>query len=476
MLWGIFPLSEANMPTPASVAARVPSEPSGVLPLFQRLLTTDLVTDLVAATGQRFYQRLFTPLIILWGFIYQRLNADHTCDAAVSYFASGAADGLCPHLSERLSDNTAGYCKARARLPLGIIQGALRHAAQVIQAEAGAAGLWHGRRVNLMDGSTLQLAAEPEVVEHYGRPQNQHGAAHWPLLRTVVGFDLWSGAVVGVAEGPYAESEPSLAATVLSEAEPGTLWVGDRNFGLYRLFQVATGRSVDLLTRLNARIAHALARHEHAPLRPGDDLLIEWYPSPETRVEPGLPVVPIAGRLIYVRLERPGFRPCDLYLFTTLTDQTLYPLLELVQLYARRWDVELDLRYVKTTLDMDRLTGKSVDLVRKELWAGLLAYNLIRGLMGRAAQRANVAPGVLSFARCWRRIVDTLRTLSPHLTRKAVAVILNRLLQRLAACRLPKRPKFRIEPRAVWGQPQPYPRIKGSRTEARQAALAKMKS
>ena len=116
------------MPTTASVPARVPSEPSGVLPLFQRLLTTSLVTDLVAATGQRFYQRLFTPLVILWGFIYQRLNADHTCDAAVSYFASGAADGLCPHLSERVSDNSAGYCKSRARLPLGILQGASRHA------------------------------------------------------------------------------------------------------------------------------------------------------------------------------------------------------------------------------------------------------------------------------------------------------------------------------------------------------------
>ena len=464
------------MPTTAPTQSIVPCEPSGILPLFQRLLTAVRVTELVAATGQRFYQRLFTPLVILWGFLYQRLNADHTCDAAVSYFASGAADGLCPGLSARMSDNTAGYCKARARLPLGVVQGALRHTAHVIQAEAGSAGLWHGRRVTLLDGSTLQLAAETELVEHYGRPHNQHGVAHWPLLRLVVGFDLLSGAAVGVAEGPYVESEQSLAATVLTEAEPGSLWVGDRNFGMYRLLQVSHARSVDLLTRLNARIAQALARQAHQSLRPGDDVLIEWTPSPETHVEPGLPVAPIAGRLIYVRLERPGFRPCDLYLFTTLTDQTLYPLVDLVQLYARRWDVELDLRYVKTTLDMDALTGKSVDMVRKELWAGLLAYNLVRGLMGRAAQRASVSPWTLSFARCWRRVVDTLRALPPHLTRETVAIILDRLFKRLGRCRLPKRPKFRIEPRAVWGRPQPYPRLKGSRAEARQAVLAQMKS
>jgi hypothetical protein len=245
---------------------------------------------------------------------------------------------------------------------------------------------------------------------------------------------------------------------------------------MYRLLQISHARSVDLLVRLNTQIVQALARQAHLRLRPGDDVLIEWVPSPKTRVEPGLPVAPLAGRLIYVRLERPGFRPRDLYLFTTLTDDSLYPVLELVQLYTRRWDVELDLRHVKTTLDMDRLTGKSVDMVRKELWAGLLAYNLVRGLMGRAAQRAGVLPWALSVARCWRRIVDTLRALPPHLTRETVAVILNRLLKRLGLCRLPKRPKFRIEPRAVWGQPQPYPRIKGSRAEARQAVLTQMKS
>ena len=377
------------MATPAPAQSIVPCEPNGVLPLFRQLLTAIRVTELVAATGQRFYQRLFTPLVILWGFIFQRLSPNHTCDAAVSYFASGAADGLCPSLSERMSDNTAGYCKARARLPLGVIQGALQHSAQVIQAEAGPAGLWHGRRVTLLDGSTLQLSAETDLIEHYGRPHNQHGEAHWPLLRLVVGFDLWSGAVVQVTEGPYAESEHRLAAQLLTEAEPGSLWVGDRNFGKYQLLQISHARSVDLLARLNTRMALALARPAHGPLRPGDDILIEWTPSPETHVEPGLPVAPIAGRLIYVRLERPGFRPRDLYLFTTLTDQTLYPLVDLVQLYARRWDVELDLRYVKTTLDMDSLTGKSVDMVRKELWAGLLAYNLVRGFMTRAAQRAS---------------------------------------------------------------------------------------
>jgi hypothetical protein len=442
-----------------------------VLPLFKRLLPSRTITALVTATGKRFYQRLFLPSVIVWGFAFQRLNPDHTCDAAVSYLASGAADELCPTLSVRMSDNTAGYCKARVRLPLGVLQGALRHTAHALHDELGAAGLWQGRRVYLLDGSTLVLPAAAELIDHYGRPSNQHGEAHWPLLRLVVGFDLYSGTAAAVAEGPYRDSEQALAVRVISELGARSVCVGDRNFGVYHVVQVAQHHGTDVVFRLTASRAKALA---HGSLRPGDDLWVEWSPSRHDTCEPDLPTLPVVGRLIYVRLERPGFRPKDLYLFTTLTDREQYPLLELVQLYGRRWEVELDLRHVKTTLDMASLAGKSVEMVRKELWAGLLTYNLVRGLMGLAAQRAGLAPLVLSFARCWRRISDTAHTVRSGATLSEMEATLERLLNRLARCRLPKRKAFRIEPRAAWGRPRVFPRLNGTREAARQAVLAKM--
>lgn len=192
-----------------------------MLPLFKRFLPSQKVTELVTATGKRFYQRLFIPIVTLWGFAFQRLNPDHSCDAAVSYLASGAADDLCPNLSARMSDNTAGYCKARARLPLAVFQGALRHTVQALQAEVGAAGLWHGRRVGLLDGSTLLLPAEPDLICHYGRPSNQHGESHWPIMHLAVGFDWYSGAALAVAEGPYRESEQTLGAQVIAKWTQG---------------------------------------------------------------------------------------------------------------------------------------------------------------------------------------------------------------------------------------------------------------
>ena len=464
------------MSAPTIAPSSLCAQPVEVYPWFQRALTPRVVSELVAATGQRFYQRLFLPLVILWGFVFQRLNPDHSCDAAVSYFASGGADQLRPGLSERMSDNTAGYCKARARLPLSVVQGALHHSARTLRTELGAAALWHGRPVGLLDGSTLRLPAEPELREHYGGASNQHGDTHWPLLRLVAGFDFYSGAALWVAEGPYRTSEQSLAVRVIRATAADFLWVGDRNFGVYQVVQVAHHHAADVLFRLNTRQAKALARQAGYTLHSGDDLPILWTPSAQTSVESDLPVTPIAGRLIYVRLERPGFRPTDLYLFTTLTDCILYPLIELVKLYGRRWDVELDLRHVKTTLDMEQLTSKSIDLVRKELWAGFLAYNLVRGLMGVAAQRAGLSPWRLSFARCWRRIVDTLHTFRSDLTWAEGEAILEKLLKRLSRCRLPQRRGLRIEPRAVWGRPQPFPKIKGSRAEARQAVLNQMKS
>jgi hypothetical protein len=160
-----------------------------------------------------------------------------------------------------------------------------------------------------------------------------------------------------------------------------------------------------------------------------------------------------------------------LYLFTSLLDAEVYTLEELVKLFDLHWHVELNLRYVKSTLDMDLLTAKSVDMVRKELWAGLLAYNIIRGYMTRAAMQANLSPLTLSFTRCWRRVRDTLLARRPGATRTV-----HRLLTRLAKLTLPKRPRFRIEPRAVRRRPATYPNLKGSRSGARQRLIEQLKA
>ena len=449
--------------------------PSELMPIYRRWLPNEVIGRLVRETELTFYSRLLAPITILWGFIYQRLNADHSCDAAWSYLSS---DAILEQFiqgkprPEHISESSSAYCQGRQRLPLSVAQGALRETAQALHRELGDTALWHGRRVNLFDGSTLRLQATSALTEHYGVASNQHGASHWPLMRIVAGFDLFSGVVMAVAEGPYRSAEHDLAVQVIRDLDANWVHVGDRNFGVYHILQAAVGTQSDAVVRLKVTQAKRLAQQ---PLRPGMDLDVVWSPSRFDKCESDLPTPPIAGRLIYRRLEKEGFRSIDLYLFTTLTDRDQFPLEEIVTLYGQRWIVELDLRHVKTTLHMEALDGKSVDIVCKELILGLLAYNLIRGLMTTAAVQANRSPLELSLAKCWRRTGDACRSLPPGSSLPTVERVLAHLLVRLGNCVLPKRKRERFEPRAVWGKPRVFPTIKGSREQARQAWLDSMK-
>lgn len=449
--------------------------PDQLWPVFQRFLPGHIIEHLLARLCKRFYRRLFPPMVVLWGFVYQRLNADHTCDAFVSYLTSGLAAEVREAAQvgdKRMSENTAAYCKARQRLPTSVALGALTHTAQAIHNELGEATLWQGRRVSLLDGSTVRLVAEPELIAYYGLPGGLHGPSHWPRLRTVAAFDLFTGAVNRVTEGPYLQTEHDLASQLIRDTEASMVYVGDQLFGIYRMVQVAVAYQHDAVFRVQAS---RIRRWTTTALPSGTDLDVVWSPSKWDHPEADLPAPAIPGRLIYVRLERPGFRPKHIYLFTTLTDRERYPAEVIIRLYARRWHAELNLRHIKTTLKMEMLTGKSVDIVRKEWILGLLAYNLIRGLMGQAALRADLSPLYLSFARCWRRIADTARRLPGQAAPEQIEVELTRLLDRLAHCRLPKRQRERFEPRAVWPRPHQYPYLKGSRAEAREAWIEKLR-
>lgn len=466
------------MKTTSSNPSSSPSEGrvNELLGVFEQLLPTQVIQRLLQETKKAYYSRLLPPLLILWGFVFQRLNADHTCDAAWSYLSSEPVQeqfGLNRSREQPLSESTSGYCQARQRLPLSVARSALKATASGLQHKLGEAGLWHGRRVNLFDGSTLMLKATPELEKHYGKPSNQYGKSHWPTMRIVAGFDLYSGAANGVSEGAYRLSEHPLAIELIRDLGADLVHVGDRYLAAYHILQVVVGVHSDGVLRLNTRSAKRLGG---SSLRPGCDLDVVWSPAPYDPLEADLPAPPIPGRLIYVRLEKNGFRPIDLYLFTTLADRQEYPWEEIVTLYGHRWNIELDLRHVKTTLKMENLDGKSVEIVRKELLLGLLAYNLIRGLMGMAAVQAGRLPCQLSLAQCWRRIVDASRGLRADSSPAEIERVLTILLGRLGRCVLPKRKRERFEPRAVWGRPRVYPTIKGSREEARKAQMELLKN
>jgi hypothetical protein len=461
-----------------------------VLPLYQQVFPRSVLKPLIRAAGVTLYWRVLTPLVILWGLIYQRLNADHTCDAAVSYLRSGAVDDLDQAdrhevpLSRRLrSESTSAYVQGRQRLPLAVVQAALHTVAHQIEtwlwpSGAGATeATWHGRRVRLLDGTTFRLRPEGDLVTTYGQAPNQHSRGYWVVVKSVAAFCLHARMCLSYAEGPQTTSEPALAVRVLrQDPHLQSVYVGDRVFGVYRVAQVAQALGQYVLLRLEERTAKRLWRQAtgSAEWHSGQECQVAWWPTPETQVEPGLPLDPVQGRVMFVRLVKPGFRPIALHLFTTLLARDEYPIDALVALYGLRWEVELDYRHLKTTLEMATFEVRSAAMFRLELAVGLLTYNLICALMVTAARQTGVSPMQLSFSRCLRRVREVLTRGVPNWVRDHASVF-DYLLQQLARCRLPcQLQKAKHEPRKVRHRPWTFPVLHGPRTEARQECLAQM--
>jgi hypothetical protein len=448
---------------------------TAVMPAFKKLLSVSSINQAVAKNQKRFYRRIFTPLVLLWCLIYQRLSKDHTQDEVIVHLKSGAADHLSPDqakpISQRIkSESTAAYSKGRLRLPLVVLKTALADTAKTVQQTMPS---WHGHPVALLDGTIFIVRPTAELIEEYGTQNNQHGTNYWIQIRGVGTFCLQSGVVTAFAEATIKTSEQKLAVKTIAENTPGTVLVGDINFGVFGVVQAARHQQQHVVFRLSPIRAKKIAG---GALRPDDDRIVAWTPSRQDQLNDGMSTEPIPGRILCCRLQCKGFRPKKIFLFTTLLEQAIYTLDELFRLYGQRLHVELNLRYVKEQLEMGELTSKSPDSVRKELYSGLLAYNLIRACMAEAAAEEKISPLKLSFTRCWRRLRPELIKLRATDSPELIAEVFQCLFLRLRKCKLPQRQLQRLEPRAVRTRKRSYPVLKGDRKKARKLYIQKLKA
>ena len=436
--------------------------------VFKRLLRQTQLRLALEKANVRFYDRIFTPVVTLWYMIFQHLGPDHTLQAAVIDLHAGGADRLSPRnqtpVSERIiSLATTAFAKARRRLPLALFPAVLAAQAQDIWKEARD-GQWLGLRVLLLDGSQISLRPHPEILKRFEPSANQKGKAYWVLMRVVAIFCLHTGIVVASAAGAASVSEQALACQQILQGMAGCLYLGDRNFGIYWVVHCVLDAHAHCLFRLTESRARRLARPGRRIRRRGDYPL-NWIPSKFDRRRPECGRPALSGRLIVAQYTRPGFRTRWIYLFTTLTDAQTYSAPRLLELYATRWQIELDLRYLKTQMDLDQLECKSADMAEKEWMAGLMAYNLVRALMMSAALSQGLPPSILSFSGTRRLLV---RWLLGGNTWASLSTSWGRLLQGVAQIRQPTRAKRRpAEPRAKRHKRETFPPLRGSRAVAR---------
>ena len=408
---------------------------------------------------------MWSPLVTLWYLIWQRLQPRHTLEAVVADARRGGADRLAPKgkkPSRKIKSRaTTAFSDARQRLPLTWLQDCFVRLARQLRA-AG-----EPLAVEVLDGSTIRLRPHGDIPRDFPPHRTRARQSYWCVARVLVSFCARTGVATGALLASLHQSEQALAVQLLLAADRLVLYVGDRNFGVWRVVRAASQSGGHALVRLTGQRARRLFGKKRLPGYLDQPCL--WAPTAHDQVDKGLTKAPVDGRLLVIKAARPGCRPVVLYLFTTLTDAQTYPPQRLWEIYGWRWQAELNFRALKDTLEMDQATAQSADMVRKEFYAGLMAYNLVRGLMAAAAAQTGGRPAELSFAKVRLLLAAVITELwMKDMAPTAARQRLQWLLAEAAAARLPRRAKPRpSEPRAQYYEPQVFPKMKGSRAAMR---------
>jgi putative transposase len=430
-----------------------------------RLLSADEVDAAVAAEGYSFRDRLYTPLITIWIFLGQVLDQDQSCRQAVLRFAAWLA--ACGRTV--CSTVTGGYCRARQRLPEGVLARLTRQSGRNVEDQSPHEWRWFKRCVRTADGTTVSMPDTAANQKAYPQIRRQKRGVGFPIMRIVVIFSLAVGTVLEAAYSPYRgkeTGETALLRSLLYNLKPGDLLLGDRFYANYWIIALAQALSIDVVFR-----QHQLRKVDFRRGRRlgKDDHLITWEKPqrPRWMTKAYYAALPATLTLREVRLRIPKGkkRTRDLVVVSTLLNAGCYAKGELQALYRLRWQAELHLRSLKTVMQMDILRCQTPAMVRKEIWAHFLVYNLLRKALAQAAESHQLKPWQLSFK-------GTLQALSafggfwPCARPPDPDAYYDALLQVIAEHRVGDRPD-RAEPRAKKRRPKPYPLLNESRAKAK---------
>jgi hypothetical protein len=438
--------------------------------LFADALDGEELARVVAEEAGPSRDRIFTPFVTTAVFLSQVLSDDHSCRAAVArLLAWRVARGL-----PACSPDAGGYCKARLRLPESLLPRLARLVADRVGAHVPEAWAFHGRRVVIADGSGVSMPDTPENQAEYPQHSAQKPGCGFPIARIVVLISLATGCVLDAAlcggRGKLT-GEHALLRGLHGRLIEGDILVGDSYYSSFDEVVTLAGMGVDVVMRQHGgrssdfRRGTRLGRQDH---------LVVWHrhrnrPAWMSREEFAALPRELAMRELRVRVDKPGFRTKSFVVVTTLLDPAAFPAVELASLYRQRWHAELDIRSLKIAMRMDVLRCKTPAMVRKEFWAHLLAYDLVRGAMAKAGWRHGVTPRRLSFQGT-RQTLEGFRGELGGAGKVATVVLIEAALVAIAYHRVGGRPD-RVEPRVVKRRPKAYPRMQEPRKVARKRLM-----
>jgi hypothetical protein len=437
---------------------------------FAEVLPVERLEKALEEENASWREVVYGPALTLWAFLTQVTSADGSCRAAVARVLAWLVGQGRPACSPK----TDPYCKARQRLSESLLSRLGRETGGALYDEMPGEWLWKRRRVKLVDGTTATMADTPENQAEYPQLTSQTPGLGFPIVRLVVVFCLACGTVLDATMGRCLgkkTGETALLRGLEKSFDPGDVLLADRGFAGWFDLAYWAQRGVAVVTRMHQRRRCDLRRGRR--LGPNDHLIACPKPQrPPWMDEESYRSLPdeLEVREVRVRVTERGFRTESLVVVTTLVDAEDISAQDLADLYRARWHAELDLRSLKITLGMDVLRCMSPEMVRKEIWAHLLAYNLIRTVMAQAAKENGLRPREISFKGAQQTLAAFADRLVHSKDEMHTYELYHQLLTAIAAHRVGDRPG-RVEPRARKRRRKQYPRLMKPRRETRSQLL-----
>lgn len=425
--------------------------------LLNQVLPEKEIEKVIVSEAGAYRDRTYPLLTTLGLFVGQVLSPDHACQDVVGRRLServAAGEAQC-------SLNTGPYCKARQRMPIGIPQKLLELLGLQLEDKSPKAWRWRGRTVKLFDGTTVSMPDTPSNQSAFPQSSEQKPGLGFPVARVGALIGLASGSVLGyvvaACEGK-GTGEQSLFRQLYCFIKPGDIILADALHTTWWTIAALLNLGADIVMhqhgcrKTDFSTGKRLGKRDHLvewsrPQRP------KWMDEASYRALPEFLLVretEVAGRV----------------LVTTMHDAENISPAALDALYGMRWNIEVDFRTIKVTMEMDVLRCKSKEMVEKEIAVYLLAYNLVRWAMASAASCANVLPRALGFTGT-KRILEAFREQLRHCSGKRITVMIGVVLGAIAMLKLPYRPD-RVEPRAKKRRPKNLPILTVPRQLARQ--------
>jgi hypothetical protein len=341
----------------------------------------------------------------IWGvaltslaWLFQCLFPQKSCLTAVSRVVA-----LCVLLGLAApSANTGAFCKARDKLPTDFLRELALTLSRALEEQAPSRWRWRGRRVILIDGTIINAPDTSANQAEYPQHSQQQPGLGFPVLRLVVLFGLATASLLACAFGRYEgedTGETALLRVVLDELEAGDILVADRYYCTWWLLALTQQRGILVCFRLCAARKEEFPRgaagnaHDYPtawpkPKRP-DWMDQETYDS--------LPNS-LTVRIINYAVPVAGFRPSRITVATTMLCGKTFSSEDIADLYHKRWHVEVDIRTIKQTMQMEELSCLTPEMLRAEIWTHWLSYNLARLVAAQAALAKKLEPRQISFS------------------------------------------------------------------------------